>query len=84
MSPIASFEASGAFPSSRAICASSTAEGLGLKSGDIIIEFSGRTVKTIYDYMDALGAGKAGDTVSLKWLRGGQPMAGEAVLKVRQ
>lgn len=62
----------------------STAEGLGLKSGDIIIEFSGRTVKTIYDYMDALGAGKAGDTVSLKWLRGGQPMAGEAVLKVRQ
>ncbi|MBL0210659.1 MAG: M28 family peptidase [Holophagaceae bacterium] len=62
----------------------SSAEAAGLKSGDIIQMFAARPVKTIYDYMDALAAGKAGDSVTVKWLRDGKPMEGQAVLKARQ
>ena len=60
------------------------AEAVGLKSGDIITMFANRRVKTIYDYMDALAAGKAGDSVTVKWLRDGKSMEGQAVLKARQ
>lgn len=62
----------------------SSAEAVGLKSGDIIVMFASRPVKTIYDYMDALTAEKAGASVTVKWLRGGKPMEGQAVLKARQ
>ncbi len=62
----------------------SSAEAVGLKSGDIIVMFGTRPVKTIYDYMDALAAGKAGDSVVVKWLRDGKPMEGQAVLKARE
>ncbi len=61
----------------------SAAEAVGLKSGDIIVSFATRPVKTIYDYMDALAAGKAGDSVTVKWLRDGKPMEGQATLKAR-
>ena len=61
----------------------SSAEAAGLKSGDIIVVFATRPVKTIYDYMDALTAGKAGESVTVKWLREGKPMQGQAVLKAR-
>ena len=61
----------------------SSAEAIGLKSGDIILMFAARPVKTIHDYMDALTAGKAGDSVVVKWLRDGKPMEGQAVLKAR-
>ena len=62
----------------------SSAEAVGLKSGDIIVMFGTRPVKTIYDYMDALTAGKAGMSVTVKWLRDGKPMEGQAVLKARE
>ena len=62
----------------------SSAETIGLKSGDVITMFATRPVKTIYDYMDALMTGKAGDTVTVNWLRDGKPMEGQAVLKARQ
>ncbi|MBL0312528.1 MAG: M20/M25/M40 family metallo-hydrolase [Holophagaceae bacterium] len=65
------------------VSAGSSAEALGLKSGDIIVTFGVRSVKTIYDYMDALTAGKAGESVTVKWLRDGKPMEGQAVLKSR-
>ena len=71
------FHINGAMPGS-------SAEAVGLKSGDIIVMFAARPVKTIYDYMDALTAGKAGETVTVKWLRDGKPMEGQSILKARQ
>ncbi len=70
------FHINGAMPGS-------SAEALGLKSGDVIVMFAARPVKTIYDYMDALTVGKAGESVTVKWLREGKPMEGQAVLKAR-
>ena len=60
-----------------------TAEAIGLKEGDIIIEFGGRPIRDIQDYMAALGAFKPGDTVVVKWLRGEATLQAEAVLKGR-
>ena len=61
----------------------STAEAMGLQAGDIIIRFGGRTVKNIYDFMDALGAHKPGDKAVVPWLPGDQTMQAEATLKGR-
>ncbi len=61
----------------------SPAEAAGLKAGDIIVMFGPRSVKTIYDYMDALAAASAGMSVTVKWLRDGRPMEGHAALKAR-
>ena len=60
-----------------------TAEALGLQAGDILIEFGGRPLRDIQDFMGALGAFSPGDAVVVKWLRGGRPMEGKAVLKGR-
>lgn len=61
----------------------STAEAIGLQAGDIITGFGGRPVKSIYDFMDALGAHKPGDKAVIQWLRGDQSMQAEATLKGR-
>ncbi len=61
----------------------STAEAVGLQAGDIIISFGGRSVKNIYDFMDALGAHRPGDKAVVRWLRGNQAMQAEATLKGR-
>ncbi len=61
----------------------STAEALGLMGGDVLVKFGEKPVKTIYDFMDALGIYKGGDKVTVQWLRGGKPMQGEAVLRGR-
>jgi hypothetical protein len=61
-----------------------TAEGLGMQGGDILVEFGGRPIRDIQDYMGALGAFKPGDKVTVKWLRGETPMQADAVLKARQ
>jgi len=61
-----------------------TAEALGMQAGDILVEFGGRPIRDIQDYMGALGAFKPGDKVTVKWLRGESPMQAEAVLKARQ
>lgn len=50
----------------------SPAEQGGLKEGDIIIKFGGKTITNIYDYTDALGAHKPGDIVETVVLRGGR------------
>ncbi len=61
----------------------STAETIGLQSGDILILFGGKPVKNIYDFMGALGAFKPGDKAVIQWLRGDQTMKAEATLKGR-
>lgn len=65
------------------VSAGGTAEAIGLQGGDIIVEFGGRTIRDIQDYMTALGAFQPGDKVLVRWLRGDAPMQAEAVLKGR-
>lgn len=50
--------------------ADSPAERGGLRGGDIIIEFGGKSVKDIYEYTDALNSFKPGDVVTVIVLRG--------------
>ena len=61
----------------------STAEVIGLQTGDILVAFGDKPVKSIYDYMGALGTFKPGDKVLIKWLREDKPMQAEATLKGR-
>jgi aminopeptidase YwaD len=51
--------------------ADSPADRAGLKAGDIIVEFDGKTVKDLYEYTDALQGKKPGDTVKIVVLRHG-------------
>lgn len=51
--------------------ANSPADKAGLKAGDIIVEFDGKTVKDLYGYTEALQARKPGDTVTIVVLREG-------------
>ncbi|MBU1100046.1 MAG: M28 family peptidase [Bacteroidetes bacterium] len=48
----------------------SPAEKAGLLGGDIIIMFNGKDVSNIYDFMNAMGGLKEGETVDCKVLRG--------------
>ncbi|HEY6168886.1 MAG TPA: M28 family peptidase, partial [Verrucomicrobiae bacterium] len=50
----------------------SPAEKAGLQGGDIIVEFSGATIKNIYDYTYALDAVKIGKPVEVVVLRAGK------------
>ena len=52
------------------VSAGGPAEKAGLKGGDLIVEFGGKPVKNIYDYTDAIGAYKPGDTINVVVLRG--------------
>ncbi len=61
----------------------STAESIGMKTGDVLVRFGDKSVKQIYDFMEALGFYKAGDKVIVHWLRDGKPMQAEAVLRGR-
>lgn len=61
----------------------STAEAIGLQAGDILTVFGGRPIKSIYDFMTALGTHKPGDKAMVQWLRGGQAMQAEATLRGR-
>jgi C-terminal processing protease CtpA/Prc len=48
------------------------ADQAGLRKGDIIIEFAGRTITNIYDYTFALDVAKAGEPVKVVFLRDGE------------
>jgi hypothetical protein len=61
----------------------STAEAIGLQAGDVLTGFGDRPIKSIYDFMAALGAHKPGDRAVIQWLRGDQAMQAEATLKGR-
>ncbi|MBC8042215.1 MAG: M20/M25/M40 family metallo-hydrolase, partial [Rhizobacter sp.] len=48
----------------------SVAEKSGIKGGDIIIGFGAQTIRSIYDYTDAIRAARPGDEVKITVLRG--------------
>ena len=54
--------------------AGSPADKAGLRSGDILVEFSGQKVANIYDYTYALDAAKIGQPVAIAILRDGKRM----------
>lgn len=60
-----------------------TADGIGMKGGDVLVKFGEKPVKHIYDFMEALSFYKPGDKVLVQWLRDGKPMQAEAVLRGR-
>ncbi|MBI4567756.1 MAG: M20/M25/M40 family metallo-hydrolase [Planctomycetes bacterium] len=55
-------------------------ETLGLDQGDIVVEMDGAALKDQRDLQRALRKHKWGEKVSVKWVRDGKTMAGEAVL----
>ena len=60
--------------------ADSPGEKAGLKAGDIIVEFDGKTVKDLYEYTAALQARNPGDTVKIVVLREGSRVEVTATL----
>jgi membrane-associated protease RseP (regulator of RpoE activity) len=56
----------------------------GLKAGDILVEFDGKTIGNLYDFTYALRAKKSGDEVKVKVLRDGQPLEVSVVLTKRE
>jgi hypothetical protein len=62
----------------------SAAEKAGLKGGDIITKFGGKTVKNIYDFTYMLGEYKPGDKVIIVVKRGSEEVSLEAILEARK
>jgi Zn-dependent M28 family amino/carboxypeptidase len=62
----------------------SPAQKAGLKGGDVIVEFDGKTIKNLYDFTYALQARKPGDEVVIKYKRDGQERETKATLAVRK
>lgn len=60
------------------------AEKLGLKEGDIITEFDGKSVDGPGGLAELVRARKPGEQVKLVWLRDGRTMKGEATLGERK
>jgi S1-C subfamily serine protease len=58
----------------------SPADRAGLRAGDVIVEFNGKTVRDLYEYTEALQARKPGDTVRIVVLREGERMTLTATL----
>lgn len=63
--------------------ADSPADKGGLKAGDIIVEFGGKTVTDLQSYSDALYSHKPGDTVKIVFLRGASRMETTVTLGTR-
>lgn len=61
----------------------SPAEKGGLKAGDIIVVFGGKTINNIYDYTDALGSHKPGDVVEVIVQRAGGQVTLQITLGTR-
>ena len=61
----------------------SPAEKGGLKAGDVIIKFGGKTINNIYDYTDALGSHKPGDVVEVMVQRAGGQVTLQITLGTR-
>jgi hypothetical protein len=62
----------------------SPAAKAGLKPGDILVEFAGKPIGNLYDFTYALRAGKPGDSVKVKVLRGGSALEATVELTARQ
>lgn len=61
----------------------SPADKVGLKAGDVVIDFNGTRINNMMDYTAALGKAKPGQTVKLKLLRDGKPLEVEPTLAKR-
>jgi hypothetical protein len=62
----------------------SPAEKAGLQGGDILKKVGGVEIGDIYDFMDALGTFKVGDTITIEYLREGKPETTELTFIPRQ
>jgi len=62
----------------------SAAEKAGLKGGDILISFGGKSIKNIYDFTYLLGEYKPGDVVKIIVKRGGEEVTLSATLDARK
>ncbi len=61
----------------------SPADEAGLKGGDVIVEFDGKPITNLYDFTYALRTKKPGDTVVVKYRRGGEVRETKATLRSR-
>ena len=52
----------------------------GIQKGDVVVEFAGKPVKTIYDYVNALRLSRPGQTIKVKVKRGDGVVTLEATL----
>jgi hypothetical protein len=59
------------------------ADKAGLKAGDLVVEFGGKTIGDLYDYTDALNGFKPGDSVEVVVVRKGERLKLTAVLGKR-
>ena len=62
----------------------STAEGLGLKEGDIIKEMNGRSISSFGDVVEVMDNSKAGETMSITYERDGETFTNAGALKKRE
>jgi hypothetical protein len=61
----------------------SPAAKAGLKAGDVMVNFDGKPIRTLYDFTFALREKKPGDEVEVKVMRGGQPLTVKVALTTR-
>jgi S1-C subfamily serine protease len=61
----------------------SPAEKAGLKKGDIIIKFDGKTIENIEEFMEGLSGHKPGDSVEIAVKREGEEKSLKATLGTR-
>ncbi len=64
--------------------AGSPAEKAGLQSGDLIVQFDGKVVKNLEDFVFVLRGKRAGDRVEVVYWRGDELRTTSAVLEARQ
>jgi hypothetical protein len=62
----------------------SPADKVGLKQGDLVVGFNGRTIANMIEYTDALGKAKPGQTVKVQIKRDGKPIEMDATLATRK
>jgi hypothetical protein len=61
----------------------SPAAKAGLRAGDVLVEFDGKSIDNLYDFTYALRQHKPGDRVQVKVLRDGAPVIADATLTKR-
>lgn len=65
------------------VLAGSPAAKAGLRTGDILVQFAGKSIQNLYDFQYALSAHKPGDVVPVKVLRDGKPLEVQVTLTPR-
>jgi hypothetical protein len=62
----------------------SPAAKAGLRAGDVLVEFGGKTIGNLYDFTDALRRSKVGEVVEVKVLRDGKSITASVKLEQRR